>query len=48
MTVAELKATMTVDEEVAWVEYHAMIAEERAAAIRQSKAGSGGNGRRRR
>lgn len=39
MTVAQLSETMTVAEEMAWIEYHTMIAEEQKAAAAAVKRG---------
>jgi hypothetical protein len=37
MTVAELRARLTVEEEAAWVEYHTMLAEEQKQRLAEMK-----------
>lgn len=38
MTVADLTARMSVEEEKAWVEYHALLNEERKREVEKAKA----------
>lgn len=45
---AQLRATLTVEEEQGWVEYHQLLVEERKRATEQARAGGGKRPSRRR
>jgi hypothetical protein len=40
MTVADLEATMTTEEELEWVEYHRLVAEEREKSMKEASRNS--------